>query len=207
VSEQGPHPTRREQYALTTRRAIVDAARKLFAERGYFATKIDEIAAEAQVAPATIYTSVGGKPGLLAELIGLWQTDPEIEHNLERNTTNTDPRALIADLSSTTRRIREEWDDVIQILLTTAPHDVGVTELLRAPTQFYRSSIAGIAQRLSDLGALRKGVDVGYAADVLWFYFGYSALNTLHNENGWSYDQAEQWLTQEATRELLMGPI
>jgi hypothetical protein len=155
------------------------------------------------VAPATIYTSVGGKPGLLAELVRLWQTDPEIEHNLERNASNTDPLALVADLSSTTRRIREEWDDVIQILLTTAPHDVGVAELLRVPTQFYRSSIAGIAQRLSDLGALREGVGVEFACDVLWFYFGYSALNTLHNENGWSYDHAEQWLTQAATRELL----
>ena len=38
-----------------TRQAIIDAARKLFAERGCFATKVDDITAETRVAPATIY--------------------------------------------------------------------------------------------------------------------------------------------------------
>ena len=46
--------TRRQEYAQATRQAILDAARKLFAERGYFATKVDDIAAEARVAPATV---------------------------------------------------------------------------------------------------------------------------------------------------------
>ena len=38
--------TRREEYAQATRQAILDAARKLFAERGYFAAKVDDIAAD-----------------------------------------------------------------------------------------------------------------------------------------------------------------
>src|SRR5208282_3874935 len=46
---------RREEYAQATRQAIVDAARRLFSERGYFCVKVDEIAALARVAPATVY--------------------------------------------------------------------------------------------------------------------------------------------------------
>jgi hypothetical protein len=42
-----------------------------------------------------------------------------------------------------------------------------------------------------------------YATDVLWFYFGYSSLSTLHDENSWAYDEAEQWLADQATRELI----
>jgi hypothetical protein len=38
---------------------------------------------------------------------------------------------------------------------------------------------------------------------VLWFYFGYSALFTLHDENGWSYARAEEFLCQQASRALL----
>jgi hypothetical protein len=38
---------------------------------------------------------------------------------------------------------------------------------------------------------------------VFWFYFGYSGLFTLHDENGWSYERAEQWLCREASRALL----
>lgn len=60
-----------------------------------------------------------------------------------------------------------------------------------------------LAQRLGDLRALRKGIDATYATDVLWLYFGYGSLYTLHDENGWSYDQARDWLAAQAARELL----
>ena len=48
-----------------TRQAIVKAARQLFSERGYFATKVDDVAALARVAPATVYAVSGGKQGLV----------------------------------------------------------------------------------------------------------------------------------------------
>jgi hypothetical protein len=40
-----------------------------------------------------------------------------------------------------------------------------------------------------DLGALREELDLNQAVDVFWFYFGYSGLFTLHDENGWSYER------------------
>jgi hypothetical protein len=61
--------TRREEYAAATRQAIFDAAHLLFAKRGYFATKVEDIAAKARVAPATVYAVAGGKQGLLQTLI------------------------------------------------------------------------------------------------------------------------------------------
>src|SRR5438445_13268395 len=53
--------------AEATRLAIVAAAGRLFAERGYAATSIEEIAAAAAVGLATVFSSVGGKPELLKE--------------------------------------------------------------------------------------------------------------------------------------------
>jgi AcrR family transcriptional regulator len=73
---QTPKRTRRQDYAEATRQAIIDAARRLFAERGYFATKVDDIAAKARVAPATVYAVTGGKQNLLNILITAWATDP-----------------------------------------------------------------------------------------------------------------------------------
>jgi hypothetical protein len=46
-------------------------------------------------------------------------------------------------------------------------------------------------------------MDVTQAVDVFWFYFGYSRLFTLHDDSGWSYERAERWLCQEASRALL----
>jgi AcrR family transcriptional regulator len=206
MDEPAQKLTRREQYALTTKRAIVDAARKLFSKRGYFATTVDDIAAEAEVAPATVYSSMGGKQGLLSEMIRLWQSDPRIKATMEELRAATDSRVIIRQLSSATRQIREAWADVIAILLTTAPHDAGVAAQLVLPTRSYRAAIGEIAQRLGDLGALRLGIDVTQATDILWFNFGYSALSALHDDIGWSYDRAEDWLSEQACRELLEPP-
>jgi AcrR family transcriptional regulator len=203
MESQSPKLTRREQYALTTKQAIIDAARRLFSERGYFATTVDDIAAAADVAPATVYSSTGGKQGLISEMVRLWQEDPMIAITLDAVRASTTPDEVIAKLSAAARQIRERWADVIVILLTTAPHDSGIAGQLEPASQYYRRCIEEIAQRLADLGGLREQLEVADAADILWFYFGYSGLNTLHYENGWSYDRAERWLTEQASRELL----
>ena len=195
--------TRREEYAQATRQAILDAARKLFAERGYFAAKVDDIAAEARVAPATVYAVTGGKRGLLDELIRIWTTDPIVEATITHIGASSEPVQIIREVASTVRLMREEFADVMRLLLTTAPHDPDVAEQLRSATNVYRDAFVPIAQRLSDLGALRPDLDVEQAVDLLWFYFGYSSLFTLHDDNGWSYERAEQWLAAQASRELL----
>ena len=195
-------PTRREQYALTTQQAIIDAARKRFAERGYFATKVEETAVETDVSPATVYASAGGKQELLPEdpIVG---DRPGHRDRPGPNPRQHRPALIIAELASTVRQLREQWADVIRVLLTTAPHDPTVAAQLDASTQYYKGCIANIAQRLSELGTLRRGVDAAYATDILWFYFGYGSLLTLHDENDWTYDQAERWLADRATQELI----
>jgi hypothetical protein len=49
-----------------------------------------------------------------------------------------------------------------------------------------------IAPTTGGSAALRDGMDVKQAVDVLWFYFGYSGLFTLRHENGWSYERAKR---------------
>lgn len=195
--------SRREEYAEATRRAIVAAARQLFSEHGYFATKVDEIAALARVAPATVYAVSGGKQGLLRTLMETVITDPIVEATTERVAQLDDPSVILNLVAKTVRGMREESGDVMRVLLNTAPHDKAVFESLGIATARHRKAFVPIAQRLMDLGALRDGFDLDQVVDVLWFYFGYSGLFTLHDENGWSYDRAERWLCDEASRALL----
>ena len=194
---------RRERYALETKLAIVDAGRKLFAERGYFATTVEEIAAEAEVAPATVYSSTGGKQGVLGQILEQWSADPQIQGTLDNAASSADGREIIEILARAARQMRERWDDAVRIFLTTAPHDAAVAEQFAPFSQYYRTCIAEIAQRLADRGALRKEIDAAYATDILWLYFGYGSLYTLHHENGWPYERAELWLATQAARELL----
>jgi AcrR family transcriptional regulator len=59
---------RRTQQAQETRRAIREAAQKLFTANGYAATSIAAIAAEAGVAPETVYATFKNKRALLLEI-------------------------------------------------------------------------------------------------------------------------------------------
>lgn len=207
VGAAGPaQMSRRDEYAQATRQAILDSARRLFAERGYFATKVEDLAVEARVAPATVYAVTGGKYGLLTELIRIWTTDPIVEATTIHIGKVGDPVAIIRELAAGSRRMREQYADIMRVVLATAPHDQAVATELKAATSVYRRAFIPIAERLVKLGALRRGLDVAYAVDVFWFYFGYASYFSLHDDNGWAYERAEHWLADQACRELLADP-
>jgi AcrR family transcriptional regulator len=59
----------RTDSAMRTRLAILDSAERLFADQGYSATRLPQIAAGARVMVNTIYTSIGGKKELVDAIV------------------------------------------------------------------------------------------------------------------------------------------
>jgi AcrR family transcriptional regulator len=190
-------------YAALTRRAIIDAARALFAAKGFFAATVEDIAAAARVAPATVYAVGGGKHGLLRTLMDERQNAPVIQSTYQHIAALDDGEAILRATAAGTREVREQWGDVMRTVLATAPHDPRVAEALAAVTASYRQAVLLVAQRLADTGALKPGTSVPAATDVLWFYFGYSSYFTLTDENGWTLAQAEKWLLAQASTVLM----
>jgi hypothetical protein len=99
--------------------------------------------------------------------------------------------------------MRCDWGDVMKIVLGTAPLDETAAATLRTATERYRAGTLLAARRLADLGALRPGVSVDDANDMLWFFFGYSGFFTLMDDNGWSADRSEGWLREMAATAVL----
>src|SRR5437667_12638735 len=64
------------------REQLLDIGRKLFAERGFEGTSIEEIAAQAGVSKPVVYEHFGGKEGLYAVVV-----DREVERLLAMATT------------------------------------------------------------------------------------------------------------------------
>ncbi len=62
-----PRPKSHQQRSQRTEQVLLDAALRLFRERGVEAVTVADIAAAADVAPATIYRRFGDKEGLLKE--------------------------------------------------------------------------------------------------------------------------------------------
>jgi AcrR family transcriptional regulator len=192
---------RRADYAAATRAAIIDAARSLFAQQGYFATRVEQIAKVARVAPGTVYVA-GGKQGLLRLLIEDWANAPVRQESRDRLAHLGDADQILRLLASATRASREAHGDIMRILLTTAPHEAVAAQGLHRSTERYQASLTLVAERLHTLGFLREGLTVERAGDILWFYFGYSGFFTLLDQ-GWSLDEAEEWLRRQCAAALL----
>ena len=72
VKSRRPYRSRlRAEQAAQTRLRILEAAGELFAERGYIATTIDAVAAEAAVSVDTVYAIFGSKKRLLSAVVDL----------------------------------------------------------------------------------------------------------------------------------------
>jgi len=185
-------------------KAIVSAARKLFAEKGYFATRVEDIAAEARVAPATVYAVGGGKYGLLDQLVAMWQSSPAIAATLDELLRLDDPVLVLRVLSARTRQIREEYSDIIKTVLATAPNDQAVAATLDKVVGYYRGSINRVSQHLASLNALRPGADVQVrdGRSLVLFSASPACLPCMTIAAG-HYDDAEKWLADEAIRALL----
>jgi AcrR family transcriptional regulator len=196
---------RRAEYAAATRRAIDVAARELFTTKGYFATTVQDIAASARVAPATVYAVAGGKQGLLKAIIEARTTAPDVEETHTRIAGMTDADELVQFITHATRVRFENSRDLMRVVTDTAPHDATAAQALRIAHASLRSGLARTAQRLADLGALRDEIDGPEATEILWFYLNNSAYFTLTDDNGWPLDKAETWLC-ESLKTMLLRP-
>jgi AcrR family transcriptional regulator len=203
VAQKTGTVSRRAEYAEVTRRAIIAAARELFAERGYTATKVDEVAALARVSPATVYAVAGGKQGLLHTLVDDWTQAPEVDEAYRAIEASDTAEGVLGLVAATCRQMRCDWGDVMKIVLATAPLDETAAATLRTATDRYRAGTLLAARRLADLGALKPGLRIDDANDMLWFYFGYSGFFTLMEDNAWSADRAEEWLREMAAIAVL----
>jgi AcrR family transcriptional regulator len=202
MSRANYHSPRREQAAQATRQAILDAAQELFASHGYSRTTVTQIAKAAHVATNTVYTSVGGKPQLLAAITADGTNDPAVADTLAAVTSTTDPAEVIRLTAAGTRLVTERHSKGITVLLDSAQSDQNAAEMLRLALRRHRDTLTTIAQRLQELGALAPS-DQDRAADIFWYLFGLTSWRTLTADLGWTFDQAEHWLTQRGIEALL----
>ena len=79
--------------AAARRAQLIEVGRTVFAERGYEATSVEEIAARAKVSKPVLYDHFKGKEGLYAVVV-----DREVEHIVQKVAASVDtgtPRARI----------------------------------------------------------------------------------------------------------------
>src|SRR5262245_3891860 len=201
-------PRRREQ-AAATRREILDAARRLFEEQGYAATTMAAIAAEARVALKTVYLAFETKSGVLRALWNLSlrgdEADvPVAERDWYRQVLEApDPGRQLEQNAHNSRVGKERFGAVLAVIASAAPSDPEIAGLWDRIQTEYHANQRAIVQSLHDRNALRDGIDVDHAADLLWTINHPLQWHLLVGRLGWSPDEYERWAADLALAQLL----
>jgi AcrR family transcriptional regulator len=102
------------------REQLLDVGRKLFAEKGFEGTSVEEIASTAQVSKPVVYEHFGGKEGLYAVVV-----DREIRTLLDGITaslgTEDHPRVLLENAALALLGYIESSSDGFRILVRDSP--------------------------------------------------------------------------------------
>ena len=101
------------------RQQLLDVGRSLFAERGFDATSIEEIAARAGVSKPVVYEHFGGKEGLYAVVV-----DREMQRLLDRFTSALSgghPRELLEQAAYVLLDYIEDETDGFRVLIRDSP--------------------------------------------------------------------------------------
>ena len=199
----------RQEQAKRNRRAILEAAHRLFLERGFAATPMPAIASAAGVSVQTVYKAFGNKPRLAKAVFDVAMAgDDEPVSMLQR-----------ASLG----RVRDEPDPrkkfhlYGQFLAEVAPRHVPVQLVIRdaassdpeagavwADLQAERlKGMTMFARALHDEGHLRPGISVAEARDVLWTYNSAELFQLLVIERGWSPRRYGRWVADALTAALI----
>ena len=115
-----PRPSGRVRMSGTERREqLLDVGRSLFAERGFDATSIEEIAARAKVSKPVVYEHFGGKEGLYAVVV-----HREMQRLLDTITgalTAAHPREMLEEVALALLSYIETERDGFRILVRDSP--------------------------------------------------------------------------------------
>jgi AcrR family transcriptional regulator len=195
-------PRRREQ-ARATRQEIAEAARRLFAERGWAATTVRDIARAARVSEPTVYNSYGGKAGIAIALVDAVDLGADVPRELaELAAADGDPARQIGAMVAFDRRLLERGGDVIAMMREAGRVEPDLAAAYREGRRRGRQTQHRVFSSWP-AGALREGVDVDAACEAYAGLCNIDTYRTLTEEQGWSPERVERWWRESLAQLLL----
>ena len=208
-----PPSRRRPPQARTrrTRAAVVEAARRLFEERGYAATTIEAISEASDTPQATVYRLFGSKLGILKAVLDVAIAgDHEDVAMLDRPRVQDllatpDPHELLGRFATLLRDLMARTAPVHRLLADAARSDPEAAAMLDEVSRQRHEGQRRVARALARAGALRDGLRERDAADVVHALASPEVYGLLVLDRGWSGARYERWLAETLAQQLL-GP-
>lgn len=207
--------SRRRAQAAQTRLDIVSAARGVFEEQGFTGAGIAKIAEAAGVVVETIYRAFGSKAGLFKAVIeaavagGAARAAMPVEERpaIQAIIAERDPRRQLELYAATQPGIHARVGPLLRVLQQAAAGDAELADLWRQLEAQRLEGMGGLARRLAQRNALRPGLSIEEARDILWTMNSQPVYDLLVEERRWSGERYRDWIADTMQRLLLRdGP-
>lgn len=195
--------TRRRASAEQRRQEVLETARGLFANYGYGATTIEQIAHEAGVAVPTVYAMFHTKRALLFALLDFADSHADVAGlKRELRAASGEPRTQLRRVVAFTCRFYAQTADIIEIARGAGTTNDDLVALWREGEERRLNAQRPLTTAWRRAGALRKGISAAEALDTLWAMTGADCYRLFVVEREWSADRFEAWLGDSLERLL-----
>ncbi|GAA2038471.1 TetR/AcrR family transcriptional regulator [Terrabacter terrae] len=197
--------TARRARAAARREAVVEVARTRFLARGFTATTVAEVAAEAEVSVESIYKWFGTKAGLLKavwdrSLAGSGTTHAELRSDAGSRSA-TDARSILRNWARLAAEVGAVGDPVYRLIESAAYVDPEAASLYAGIEGERAARMEHNAAYLVDRGYLREDVTAAQARDVLMLYSTF--YERLVTKAGWSPEEFSAFIERGLAAHLL----
>lgn len=194
----------RARQADLTRRAILEAARKLFTEHGYPSATVRVLAEKAGVAVRTVYLAFGSKQGVLLALIDDMAKVAGEDEGAAEAARATDGETLVRIVARVYRRFYERDFDLIATFRQSASFHPELKAAFEHGRALSRTNVGLICARIDQLGQLRAGRDLDETTGHALTLVSPDAFEELVRLRGWSHDRYESWLAQALSEAVVV---
>jgi AcrR family transcriptional regulator len=201
--------SRRREAARQTRRQVIEAARRLFIDRGYSGATMDSIALEAGVAVETVYASFGSKRTLLSNVIGVSLVgDDEPTPLLQREgpravqqekDQHLQVRLFAADMAGIIGRVAP----LFEVMRAAAKTEPEIAAMLQGMLAERLEGMKVFVNALQSNGPLQGGLALQEAAETVWALTSAEVYTLFVTDRGWSVEKYTTWLSDALARLLL----
>ncbi len=174
---------------------IIEAATKIFAQKGFYQAKISEIAREAQVADGTIYIYFENKDDILISLFEE-QMQAVLDNMIVQISRQDDPVKKLEIFALTHLQLIEQNKNMAEIIqVEVRQSGKFMKEYKNDKFGRYLDLIADIIREGQEMGVFRKEVIPGVAKRA---FFG--ALDEV--SRFWVLSRSKQYDIKDATRQI-----
>src|SRR6185503_19366966 len=167
--------SRRQAQANETRRHILEAARKLFTERGYAGATAEAVAAQAGVSAQTIYAIFKNKKKLLVSLMnvspatGMEDHTPMSEHtNVQAVGQEHDQRRQLQMFAQVVANNLNQVAGVFEVIADAARIEPDFERIVQKLNKQRLEHMTFAVQQIAANGPFRINMDETHATDIVW---------------------------------------